>query len=804
MRRSKREKGMKKDCKSVLLAGAAILTAMYGGAVTLLPERMEVVVAKDAPQITALAADELTNFLSRALGRQIPRVAEPTEGRQSIILGEKSFPAVAGVDFSKEPRDTFAVKAGGECVYIAGRDSRGLSRNWIYNPKSSYTHLLGHERATLFGVYDFLERYVGVRFYFPDDELGTVVPSREKIEVPDGVRKVSPDFLLRDPYFGGDGVWPTKSYGGAAVKTGYWMRLRLASTSIPCCHGSRELKYIERFGKTHPEYLSRKKDGTVRLDTKQFAAYQYCWSNPGFREELYQDVKAYLSGKSPSSRGLKNWGNGCKYGKWVDIMPEDAFTPCYCKGCQDAYGGALAKNDPNYASELLWGVTAEIGKRLIKEGVSGNITMMAYTPYRRVPDFEIPSNVWVMVAEPGPWSLTNPSDLKKQYDEIRAWRRKIGHKVWIWTYPSKYGELMIKGVPCVGPHAWGRYYADLKDDIIGGFCECECDRAIYNFLNYYVYSRVMWDASTDIDAVLDELYLNLFGAAAPEMKEFFLELEERWTKRVVGNIVNTPLGPKTIRPDNRTLWRDIYSREVRARLDALLKAGTAKVGGNSLEGRRIALMRSEFYDRMVDGAADYEAQMRGVEALRFYPEKGPVDVFARSSGLRWFTNVASVATSVSAKRTQDELIFSYNCIEPRMDVVSTAYNKPGDRECWRDNNVELYLNPSGDGKTMFHYILTSAGNFAGQRYVIGSGLAHDWEGAIKGVRTQVRTTASGWKCEIAIPLSTIGSCKDEFKVNFCRSRVLKNGVSEVISWSPYIMLFRDVERFGTIVFKENR
>ena len=105
---------------------------------------------------------------------------------------------------------------------------------------------------------------------------------------------------------------------------------------------------------------------------------------------------------------------------------------------------------------------------------------------------------------------------------------------------------------------------------------------------------------------------------------------------------------------------------------------------------------------------------------------------------------------------------------------------------------------------MFHYILTSAGNLAGHRYVEGSGLPHDWKGAVKGVRTEVRTTASGWKCEIAIPLPLLGPCKNEFKVNFCRSRVLKNGVSEVISWSPYVMKFWDVERFGTIVFGDER
>ena len=308
--------------------------------------------------------------------------------------------------------------------------------------------------------------------------------------------------------------------------------------------------------------------------------------------------------------------------------------------------------------------------RLIKDGIPGNITMMCYRPYRRVPDFALPTNLWVMVAENGPWSLPSPKAIARQYGEIRAWKKKLGHKVWAWTYPSKYGELMIKGVPCVGPHAWGKYYADLKDDIIGGFCECECDRSIYNFLNYYVYSRVMWDASTDIDAVLDELYADLFGAASVEMKRMFSELEKRWTTRVVGNIVDTPIGPKAVRPDNSVLWGDIYSPEFRREMDALLKAATAKVGADSLEARRIALMRAEFYDNMVEGAAAYESQARAVEALRFDPSKGPISLTARSSGLRGFTNVANVATSVVARRTPDALEFSFTCAEPKMALCS--------------------------------------------------------------------------------------------------------------------------------------
>lgn len=782
------------------IAAAAAIATMACGAATLTPENAEVVVLKDAPDVVNVAGRELVSFLSRSFGRDVPLSETPTEGRVSIVLGENALSRAAGVDLDGSPTDTFVIKADGGRVYIAGRDDARFRLSNVISARQSYSMLLGHDRATLHGVYDFLERYAGVRFYFPDDELGTIVPRRNSVEVPDGIRRVTPDFLLRDPYFGGDGKWHVNACGGTDPKTAYWLRLRFASTSIPCCHGSRDFHFVERFGKTHPEYLAMKKDGTVRLDMKQFAASQYCWSNPGFREELYQDVKAYLTGQPASSRGLKGWGKNCRYGKWVDIMPEDAFQGCFCRQCQAAYGRASAAGAPDYASETVWGAAAEIGNRLIKDEISGNITMMAYPPYRRVPDFDLPTNLWVMVAENGPWSMPHRAAMEHQYGEIRAWKKKVGHKVWIWTYPSKYGELMIKGVPCVGPHAWGRYYAGLKDDIIGGFCECECDRSIYNFLNYYVYSRVMWDASTDIDAVLDELYADLFGAAKGEMKRMFSELEARWTGCVVGNIVDTPVGPKAMRPDNSVLWGEIYSPDFRREMDSLLKTATAKVGAGSLEAKRIALMRSEFHDLMAEGAEEYESQARAVRALRFDASAGPIDLVARSSGLMGFTNVATVATSVTARRTSDALEFTFTCAEPKTALCSCAYSKPGDPNCWRDNTVEIVMNPSGDRKTVFHYILTSAGNLAGQRYVRGGGMSNDWQGYVKGVKSEAKVGNAEWTGKLQIPLATIGETKDSFQINFCRHRMLTDGTEEAISWSPYVFNFHDLERFGTICY----
>ena len=80
------------------------------------------------------------------------------------------------------------------------------------------------------------------------------------------------------------------------------------------------------------------------------------------------------------------------------------------------------------------------------DGIDCIVTQMAYPPHRDVPQCSLPSNVWVMVAETGPWAEACPGEPEREMDEVRRWTEKLGHKIWMWTYPSKYGEKATPGV----------------------------------------------------------------------------------------------------------------------------------------------------------------------------------------------------------------------------------------------------------------------------------------------------------------------------------------------------------------------
>ena len=160
--------------------------------VCLSPETAEVLIEPKACETVRFAADEMTNALARVFGAAVPVVTAPTKGKTAVVLGENKWSKAEGLDPSSAPRDTFFIKAAGDRIYIVGHDDRsfGLLR---YLARGGSMGLLNyHERGTIHGVYAFLETYAGVRYYWPDDELGVVFPRKDRITVPEGLTKTTP------------------------------------------------------------------------------------------------------------------------------------------------------------------------------------------------------------------------------------------------------------------------------------------------------------------------------------------------------------------------------------------------------------------------------------------------------------------------------------------------------------------------------------------------------------------------------------------------------------------------------------
>ena len=568
--------------------------------------RVEVVLPKKPFPIERFAAQEMTNFLSRVLGSPVSIVEEghrnSVGSRHAILLGRAS-----GFDVTAFKRDEFRTKverssAGAAIIRIAGRDGRGD----IFRRVTKYGQPTELERATLFGVYSFLEDFAGVRFYFPG-ELGTVANRRAKLELPVQDGKTAPWFAIRSVYNGKNCAWYEPLPEGWHADSGKalcWLRHRLETMRIPCCHGQNKFKIVQRFADTHPEYCQLRKDGTRCTGLERMRAphdhnWQLCQSS-GIWDVFHDDIVA--QGRTG----------------YVDVMPQDGYRPCECKECQAAYrrnpDGTLADS---YASELVWGQTAKLARRFLEEGRTDlTFTQMSYIHCRDVPNLDLPTNILVMVAVSGPWNAHNPKNHGDDLARILAWNRKTGRRVWLWTYPHKFFQTVLPGVPSFGPRAWGRFFKETAPDITGSFCESETDRWLFHYLNYYVFSRIAWNPATDVDAVIDEHNRLMFGRGAKEMSKLYDMLEERWVKEIAGRIVDTPIGPKSMPPCEYEIWSRIYSTAVLDEMERLMSVAERKAKAGTLEARRIDLVRRELFGPLKKAAEAYRLSMVDAEGER--------------------------------------------------------------------------------------------------------------------------------------------------------------------------------------------
>ena len=593
----------------VLAAGVGLMFSAQ--ALTLTPETTEVVVAPKAPDTVRFAVEELTNALSRVFASPVAVATAPTAGRRHVYLGENEWTRAAGLEPRKLPRDAFEIRVTGTDVFIAGAD----------DPKARIAAETGpsgfFEIATVHGVYEFLERYAGVRYYFPGP-LGTILPKAKALKVPEGDFTSEPDYSVRYHTTYIHGTVPETILPAAEVASALALherRMRIDTERIPCCHGQYQSKLPQRFAKTHPEYFCLKKDGT-RRDTDPekppLSDYAHVCLTSDVWEEIYKDARSYLKGEPASVRGMlrgrapnykHDWPNHARYRKYYDVMPQDGSGKCVCEKCKAAI--AKAKDPKDWANELVWGHTVDIAKRLKAEGIKGYITQMAYSPYKNVPDVEIPDNVKVMVAQKGPWAW--PEALAEGERHIRAWGEKTGGAVWLWTYVGKYGGLRgtTDWIPCGTPRAMGRYWQGLRGLIFGGYSEDGTDRWLHHYLDTYVFAKVCWNNETDVEALLDEHDRLMFGRAAKPMGTVIRLMEKCWL-RIGSNTIETPLGPLGCAPSDDEIYMRIYGPKVLAKFDELYAKAASLVRPGSLEARRIALYKREYYDVIREKAKRYQ------------------------------------------------------------------------------------------------------------------------------------------------------------------------------------------------------
>ena len=140
----------------------------------------KIVIPADAEPVERQAATELQKYVLESSNANLPIVTDadsPVCGDKLISIGDTTLFKGLNIDVSNLNTDGFVIKSQGDTVLIKGQRGRG----------------------TLYGVYDFLEKVIGVRFLWQNKE---VVPSMPTIQLYQMNITEIPDFSLRSFYSG--------------------------------------------------------------------------------------------------------------------------------------------------------------------------------------------------------------------------------------------------------------------------------------------------------------------------------------------------------------------------------------------------------------------------------------------------------------------------------------------------------------------------------------------------------------------------------------------------------------------------
>ena len=770
------------------------------------PGTFEVVLPPKSSPTAKYAAKLLSTTLGKVLNCQVPVVSKGT-GKIALHVGDTALAAQLKLDLNALDRDGFYIRTAGKKVLLIGRDS----------PKTSpASNAGGFERATLFAVQDFLERFAGVRYYFPG-EIGTVIPRKKNISLPKIDLADRPDMQYRTFYLA---PWKPIMEGQQFIYTNapknwrdlVYFQLRTSTMYIPNCHGLGYLGLVERFGKSHPEYFAlnknnRRWNAEVKLGNANYDNGHICFSNMELKEEILKDAEALLTGQPASARGVQNGRGKVGWGfphnrPFFNLMPNDGMPPCYCAKCHPI----LSSGNAQRISDFYWNYFTSFAKTLQARKIPGYVTCMAYANYKQVPTCEIPSNIIVQLATNGPYDERLP-DQKDKDQLLRTWNKKLGTKPYLWLYPSKCRGA-VGWIPNSTPRAMGTYLKRQANYTFGAFLESETDIWLFGFLNYYVASKVMWNTDTDVDALLDEHFKVMYGAAAPIMKKLFDRFEDIWLGKICGSVIETPVGPKGVTPSQTQIWTDIYGpKEITAVNKEFDKAEKLlKNDPDSL--KRLKFIRAEFWGPVMTGVERYRksCEISDESSIPELPAGTKITIDGKLDDAPWKkassvwlrnrkSDVAEVATQVYMLRDKDHFYFAFRCEEPATDKLVAVQRKFDDKELWEDNCVEVYLDTRADRKE-YYQIMLSSKNCVTDLHVRPGIAGWDWNSkAVTAVSVQ---PGKSWCAELKIPRSAMADAKGKIHADFARLRTL----TDKTTYYNWIKLppRNIVEQFGILHF----
>ena len=478
----------------------------------------QIVVSVDASSSEQIAARELQQYIQQVSGVELPITSDlKTSGHRIYVGYNEKVASLSGAQEPEKDDEGFTYRTVGHDLLIWG----------------------GSQRGTMYGVFTFLERELGIHWLTPKC---TVVPKGVEWKLPRLDRTERPFIGYRySNYFVANGApeWSAHTYENTK-----WSPVTNEYGNIEAYYGAHTMEWlvpVKEFYASHPEYFCLR-------DGKRYDGYgQLCLSNP----DVLEICKTRMKQRMREEPGYRIYS----------LSQNDNFRFCECEKC-----AAIERQYGGHSGLIVWFVN-QVADAVKDEFPDKYIGTFAYQYSRQPPTGIKPRENVVIRLCSIECCFAHPLDAGCPQNEafmrdLRGWADIAPH-LFIWDYIVDYAQYMAPwpNFQVLGPNI--RIFGENK--AIGVFEEAQYQSAGAEFdeMKAWTVNHLLWNPDQNVDSLVSIFIDGFYGKAAPHIMDYY---------RLCQSLVKPNVHYGIYITENHDIYSDNFTKKAFAILEEALQA----------------------------------------------------------------------------------------------------------------------------------------------------------------------------------------------------------------------------------------
>lgn len=522
-------------------------------------------------------AADLQRYVEKVSGAKLEIVAEDKLAEASSdarILVGPCRAASRVVDIKRLQPEGFVIKTDGDDLFIAGRDSTDTGM-----PVA----------GTFYGVCEFLERYLGVRWLMPGPS-GEVAPRRATIEIASANIRQEPPLCMR-------GNLSQRVAADQSSNAGSWSAYQRIGSRVKISTGHAYGGWWDRYHEQYPDIFALQPNGT-RINAGE--RERLCESNPTLwklvAEEKIKELRAnpdLLAASISENDGGPNKFCSCAACRaWDSPETQERFK---------ADPNLYLRQESDLISDRVYHFYNEVAKLVQKELPDRYVSGYAYSVYQAAPIRDYPDhsdNLIIGYVGFDSEEYLNDTARTAQREDWLKWSKLTKH---LFLRPNLL--LQPISLPIIYPHKLAEDLRFMADHGLWGatFGSGHGGNWGTQGLNYYVLAKLLWDPHRDVAPIIEDYCRSAYGPGADAMKEYYRRAEDL-TNRIAAT--GKPNRDRDVRIEKeRNKLTDPYTDAELAMLHACVDKAAAAIGASdaaALERVRLVVTGLEYTKKTRD------------------------------------------------------------------------------------------------------------------------------------------------------------------------------------------------------------